>query len=70
MALFAGAYGYLDEWPVPAVAEYEKQMLEFMDSKYPHLLKEIKEKQDISEKLEDNLKKALDEFKGVFHTAV
>ena len=66
VALFSGAYGYLDEWPVEAIAEYEKQMLEFMDSKHADLLNEIKEKNDISDELEDKLKKALDEFKTVF----
>ncbi len=66
MGLFAGAYGYLDEWPVEAVAEYEKQMLEFMESKYFDLLKEIKDENQISDELEEKLKKALDEFKSLF----
>ena len=66
MGLFAGAYGYLDEWPVEAVAEYEKQMLEFMESKYSDLLKEIKDENQISDELGEKLKKALDEFKSLF----
>ena len=65
-SLFAGAYGYLDEWPVEAIAEYEKQMLEFMGSKHADLLKEIKDENQISDALEEKLKKALDEFKSVF----
>ena len=64
--LFAGANGYLDEWPVDAIADYEKQVLEFLESKYANLLGEIKEKNDISEDLEESLKKALDEFKSIF----
>jgi len=66
MALFAGAYGYLDEWPVEAIAEYEKQMIEFMESKYADLLNEIKAKTEIRDDLEEKIKKALDEFKSVF----
>jgi F-type H+-transporting ATPase subunit alpha len=66
VSLFAGAYGYLDEWEVEAIAEYEKQMLEFMESKYADLLKEIKDENQISDELEEKLKKALDEFKAVF----
>ena len=66
MILFAGAYGYLDEWPEDAVAEYEAQMIEFMGSKYGDLLTEVKDKAEISEELEDKLKKAFDEFKTVF----
>jgi len=68
--LFAGANGYLDEWPASSVADYEKQMLEFMDSKHGDLLKEIQEKNDISADLSEKLKKALDEFKGIFQPSV
>jgi F-type H+-transporting ATPase subunit alpha len=66
MILFAGAYGYLDEWPEEKVSEYEQQMLEFMGSKYGDLLSEVKEKAEISDELEEKLKKALDEFKTAF----
>jgi F-type H+-transporting ATPase subunit alpha len=68
MILFAGANGYLDDWPVDAVSTYEKQMLEFVESKHADLLSEIKEKSDIGDALEEKLKKALDEFKAVFQT--
>jgi F-type H+-transporting ATPase subunit alpha len=66
MILFAGSQGYLDQWPVEAVSEYEKQMLEFMDGKYPDLLQEIKDQGDISDELEPKLTAALDEFKDIF----
>ena len=66
MILFAGANGYLDEWPVEAIEEYEKQILEFMERKYADLMGEIKEKNEISDELEEKLKSALDEFKSIF----
>ncbi len=66
MILFAGSRGYLDPWPVEAVSEYEKQMLEYMDGKYPDLLREIKDRGDINDELESKLTKALDEFKDIF----
>jgi F-type H+-transporting ATPase subunit alpha len=69
MILFAGTFGYLDEWPVEAVSEYEKQMLEFMESKHSDLLSEIKDKKEISDKLEEKMQAALDEFKGIFQPA-
>jgi len=69
MILFAGAFGYLDEVPVESVSEYEKQMLEFMGTKHPEVLKEIKEKGIISDELEGKMKKALDQFKGMFQPA-
>ncbi|PKN27187.1 MAG: F0F1 ATP synthase subunit alpha [Deltaproteobacteria bacterium HGW-Deltaproteobacteria-21] len=66
MILFAGANGYLDEWPVETVSLYEKQMLDFMGSKHQDLLNEIKEKNTITPEMEGKLQKALDEFKSVF----
>ena len=69
MILWAGVNGYLDEWPVEAVSDYERQMLEFMESKHSDLLGEIKEKADISEELEGKLKAALDEFKSIYQPA-
>ena len=67
--LYAGANGYLDEWPEESVADYEKQMLEYMESSHPEALKAIKDANDISDETADALNKALDEFKGVFQPA-
>jgi F-type H+-transporting ATPase subunit alpha len=67
--LFAAANGYLDEWPEAAVADYEKQMLEFLESKHSDILGEIKEKGILSDELQEKIKKALDEFKGMFQPA-
>jgi F-type H+/Na+-transporting ATPase subunit alpha len=69
MILAAGTYGYLDDWPVEEVSAYEKQMIEFMEAKHGDILAEIKEKGQISDDLEGKIKKALDEFKTVFHPA-
>ena len=55
--LFAGANGYLDEWPAESVGDYEAQMLEFMGTKHPDLLKEIKDQGDISDDLVEKMKK-------------
>jgi len=67
--LFAGANGYLDEWPADAVSKFEQQMLEFLASKHSDLLQEIKDTNDIQDDLAEKLKKALDEFKGIFQPA-
>ena len=67
--LFAGAKGYLDQWPEDSIAEYEKQMLEYVESKHAAVLSAIKKDQDISEDTDTKLKAALDEFKGIFQPA-
>ncbi|MFC1891034.1 F0F1 ATP synthase subunit alpha [Thermodesulfobacteriota bacterium] len=70
MILFAAANGFLDECPEESVAEYEKQMLEFMDAKNKGLLDEIRDKGVIDDELEGKLKAALDEFNGTFQPGV
>jgi len=42
-------------------------MLEFLTSKYADILIDIKEKKDISEETDGKLKKALEEFEGIFN---
>jgi F-type H+-transporting ATPase subunit alpha len=69
MILFAGINGYLDKWPVDVVSDYEKEMLEFMGSRHPDLLNEIKEKQEITDEMEGKLKSALDQFSSTFQPA-
>lgn len=62
--LFAAARGFLDNHPVEAVAEFEAKMFEFIESKYPEIFAEIKEKEVISDELEEKMIKALNEFEA------
>ena len=64
--IFAGTNGFLDDVPVPQVKLYEKEMLAWMDKHHPEHLREIKEKKDISTKLETGLKDALKSFNKEF----
>ena len=66
MILFAAANGYLDELSEKAIFEYEGRMLENMESVHPDLLKRIKESGVINDELEEELIKALDEFRAEF----
>lgn len=65
-SLYAGTRGYLDNVPVEKVAEYEGQMLAFVERKYPEIFAEIKEKKAISDELDAKMKKALLEFAETF----
>jgi F-type H+-transporting ATPase subunit alpha len=69
MSLFAGTRGYLDKYPVSSVQAYETQMFEFVQSKYPGILSEIKEKNILSDDLQEKMKSALKEFAIVFQPA-
>ena len=64
--LYAGANGYIDTYPESALKKYEQQMIKFIEEKYASLLAEIKEKKTIESATDEKLRKALDEFKGIF----
>jgi len=64
--LFAGVRGFVDKYPVERLKDYEAQLLSFIRSKYPEVMKEIDEKQEISSDLEKKMKDALTEFDSVF----
>jgi F-type H+-transporting ATPase subunit alpha len=68
LVLFAGTHknDYLLEYPLPVLGRYEKELLSYVEAKAPDVLKEIREKRDISSDLEAKLVKLLDEFKQLF----
>jgi F-type H+/Na+-transporting ATPase subunit alpha len=66
MSLYSGTRGYLDEIPIDKVAEFEQQMLAYIERKHPEILAELKEKNFISEELDQRMGAALKEFGEVF----
>ncbi len=66
VAIYAANNGYVDDYPVTAVQRYEKEMLEFIESRHPDIFKDLTEKKAIDDDLEGRIKAALDEFKGQF----
>ncbi|WP_456433954.1 F0F1 ATP synthase subunit alpha [Thermosulfuriphilus sp.] len=67
--LFAGTRGFLDELPVEVLQDYERELYEFVESKYPEVYKEIAEKKEISPELEEKMKGMLTEFNQQFKQA-
>jgi F-type H+-transporting ATPase subunit alpha len=68
--IYAGTRGFLDKYPVHVLADYEQQFYTFMESKYPEILGEIKERKEISPDLDERMKAALTEFDGVFSASL
>jgi len=66
VALYAGTRGYLDDIPVEAVTKFERELYIFMETKYPHILEKIREQKALDEALEEELKKAIEDFKSQF----
>lgn len=66
VAIFAGAKGFLDDVPVNKVVNFEAELYPFINTKYPALLDNIKQKQALDKDIEEELMKALNEFKSNF----
>jgi F-type H+-transporting ATPase subunit alpha len=64
--IYAGTHGFLDSFKVEAVKLYEEKVLDFVRQNHPDLLREIKEKKILSEKMMDRMKQVLEAFAQEF----
>ena len=64
--LYVATNGYLDDYPVEALGNFEEQFYVFMESQHPDILKSIRENGDIDSDTEMALKDAIEDFKKVF----
>ena len=64
--IFAATHGFVDSIPVEHLSRFEKELLEFLNMKYPKLMPEIAERKELDEKIQDNLDKALETFLNIF----
>ena len=64
--IYAGTRGFLDKYPIDVLQRYESELFDFVEKKYPEILTEIKEQKIISDELDAKMKKAMEEFDGVF----
>jgi len=67
--IFAATNGYVDAIPEADVKRFEKEVIEFLKSKYSHVLKNIREQKTMSPENKTSLVTALDEFKAVFQSS-
>ena len=58
--------GWLREVPTHDVQRWAKEFLEFVDSKYPEIPKEIGDKKELSNDLKARINRALVEFNALF----
>ena len=64
--LYAGINGYLDEYPVEVLQDFEEQYYLFFDNQHPEILKAIGDTGTLDSDTEKALKDAIEEFKKVF----
>lgn len=68
VGIYAVTNGYLDEIPVEKIKSAESALYKFVRDKYKKFCDELDKSKELTEKLEEELKKILEEFKkkGVF----
>jgi F-type H+-transporting ATPase subunit alpha len=66
VVIFAGVRGYLDALDTTDVQRFEKQLLAEVRDKGSEILKEIRQKQKLSDDLEERIKSFLDDFSKKF----
>ena len=64
--IFAGTNGFLDSLEVTECQPFEQALYRFMDSNHPSLGKGIRERKQLDDSLQTELKKAISEFKEKF----
>ena len=64
--LFAGTRGFLDKYPVDKLKNYEPQLLNFVKTKYPEVMREIDDEKNISADLAKKMRDVLTEFDSVY----
>ncbi len=66
LSLYVGVNGYLDDIPLDRIKRFEEEWLAALRSEYKYILDEIENKKEISEELDEKIKKAISEFKARF----
>ena len=66
MIIYAGNRGYLDEFPVDRIREYEQKLYTFMDKEHPDILEKIALRKSIDSALDEAVAAALQEFSRQF----
>ena len=60
--IYAGTNGFLESVPLSEVGDFEQELYRLLETRYPRLLKEIKEKKQLADELKTDLNAALTEL--------
>ncbi|CAG1065427.1 F-type H+-transporting ATPase subunit alpha [uncultured bacterium] len=66
LIIYAATNGYVDAYPVAALKKYEEELMTFIESRHADILTDLQEKKAIDDTVKGKLKKALEDFKGLF----
>ena len=63
LIIYAVTNGFVDNYPLEKIRDYEKELYSFFEAKYKNLLDEIKNKKEISDELAEKIENSLEELK-------
>jgi F-type H+/Na+-transporting ATPase subunit alpha len=69
LSIYVATSGALDSVPVPEVRRFEREFLQFAETNYPAVLKNIATKKALDDAIKAEIKKAVDGFKERFTVA-
>ena len=69
IVLFAGTNGYADQVPVGSMAQWQTDLLKFMEASYPEIGRDITEKKQITDSTRSSMAKVLDAFRHSWQAA-
>ena len=69
LSIYVGTSGALDNVPVSEVRRFERELLNYMETSHPSILKDITAKKALGDENKAEIKKALDAFKERFMAA-
>jgi F-type H+/Na+-transporting ATPase subunit alpha len=70
LIIYIATSGGIDTVPVPEVRRFEREFLQFVETNYPSVLKNIAAKKALDDAIRADVKKALDAFKERFTAAL
>jgi F-type H+-transporting ATPase subunit alpha len=70
LSLYIATSGMLDAVPVPEVRRFEREFLQFAETNYPAILKNIATKKALDDGIKAEIKTAVEGFKERFTAAV
>jgi F-type H+-transporting ATPase subunit alpha len=70
MVIFAGVNGLLDDVPVELCRDFARELLQYLDTRYPQLGRSILEAREITAENQEALRQAIAEFKANYTTRV
>jgi len=68
IAIFAGTQGHLDDLPVEAVRQFEREFLAFVEKNYPEVPHNVRGTRALSDQDSARLTAAVKQFKAGFRT--